>query len=60
MPVKATSRIVGKMPNVPSDAPSENHELNHVRRNILQKPTYADIVRNVESTAKRKYGQTIS
>ena len=60
MPAEATSRIVGKMSSVPSDGPSENNGLNHARMNIIQKPTYADIVREVESTARRKSDQTIS
>ena len=60
MPAEATSGIVGKVPSVPSDGPSEINESSHARMNIMQKPTYADIVREIESTARRKYGHTIS
>ena len=60
MPTEASSRIMNELSNVPSDGPSKNYDLNFVRRNMIQKPTYADIVREVESTARRKHGQTIS
>ena len=54
MPVEANSRIVNGGLSVPSDGTSKNDELSSVRSNIIQKPTYAEIVRKVKSTARRK------
>ena len=60
MPMEASSRIMSEVPSVPSDGPSKNYVLNPVRMNTIQKPTYADIVGKIKSTARRKSGQTIS
>ena len=52
--MEANSRIVNGVLSVPSDGTSENYELFSVRSNIIQKPTYAEIVGKVKSTARRK------
>ena len=57
MPTEASSRIMNELSSVPSDGPSKNYDLNFVRRNMIQKPTYAEIVRKVRSTARRKSDQ---
>ena len=58
--MEASSEIMSEVPSVPSDGPSENNILNPVRINRIQKPTYAEIVRKIKSTARRKSDQTIS
>ena len=60
MHVEANSRIVSEVSSMPSDGTSRNYGLPSVRSNTIQKPTYAEIVRKVRSTARRKTGQTIS
>ena len=57
MPTKASSRIMEELVSVPSDGTSKNYGLNSVRRNTTQKPTYAEIVGKIGSTARRKSDQ---
>ena len=60
MPVEVGSRIMNKVLNVPGDSTNEDYGLNPACGNTTQKPIYAEIVRKVRSTARRKTGQTIS
>ena len=52
--MEANSRIVNGGLSVPSDGTSKNDELLSVRSNIIQKPTYSEIVRKVKSAARRR------
>ena len=60
MPVEVGSRIMNEVLNVPGDSTIEDYGLNLECGNKTQKPTYAEIVKIVRSTARRKAGQTIS
>ena len=58
-PVEASSRIIDVVSNVPDDGTNKNYDVNPAFRNTLQKPTYAEIVRKVGSTARRKTDRAI-
>ena len=60
MPVKADSRIVSGVSSMPSDGTRINYGLPSVRSRITQRPTYAEIAKNIRSTARRRTGRTIS
>ena len=45
--------------NVPGDGTNKHYDVNLAYGNMLQEPTYAEIVRKVGSTARRKTDQAI-
>ena len=53
MPEKANYRIMGGVQNVPGDGTNKKCEVNPACETTSQKPTFAEIVRKVRSTARR-------